>query len=79
MNFISLAIQDDRYPILHSSNLEKRIISLNSEQPQIKDFYVTSNNSLIVLCNNGALLKDDELVYEQVKAVCVNESQMTVL
>lgn len=64
MNFISLAIQDDKYPILYSSNLEKRIITLNSEQPQIRDFYVNSNDSLLVLYIHGALLKDNELIYE---------------
>ncbi|CAD8094337.1 unnamed protein product [Paramecium sonneborni] len=66
--FIGLAYKNDSYPILYSSNLEKRIISLNSEQPQIKDFYVIEEK-VIVLWNNGALVTDQELMFDNVKAI----------
>ncbi|CAD8078015.1 unnamed protein product [Paramecium primaurelia] len=72
--FIALAYREDSYPILYSSNLEKRIISLNSEQPQIKDFYVMEEQ-IIVLWNNGALVIDQQLMFDNVKAIsCWNNN-----
>lgn len=65
--FCSLAFKEESYPILHSSNLEKRIRCLNSEQPLIVDFYL-KDDDYILLWNNGVLSQNDDYLADFVKA-----------
>lgn len=72
VDFVKFAIKDGQFPLVHSSRVEQRLITLNSENPSLQQFYLL-DDSIFVLCNNGALfeLGGQQVTPHQVKAFCI--------